>query len=331
MDMISVPGRQNGVALIIVLMIVALVTVMATEMAGRLQLQVKRASNIKDNNQAYWYAMGAEQFARKSIGDLIEVDPDVVNLEQPWSQEFTYPLAGGGIQAQLVDTQGCFNLNALREESKDPTVPTDNKVLNAFKDMLVKAEIGIDDYDAEKLTDSIADWLDEDSNLRQSGSEDADYQSLVHPYLAANNFMASKSELRLVNGIQQKWLEKLLPLVCIIPGSDLLRVNINTIEPENAAVLAGLSGMTLADAQSEISTRGEEGYEKIEDFFQQPAIAALEVGSKFPEWFDVKTNYFTLNIKTRYNDASFAMSTLFEVDEKTQEVRVIKREFGGVL
>jgi general secretion pathway protein K len=67
----SVAGKQKGVALIIVLMIVALVTVLATEMAGRLQLQVKRASNIKDNNQAYWYAMGAEQFARKSLSDLI--------------------------------------------------------------------------------------------------------------------------------------------------------------------------------------------------------------------------------------------------------------------
>ena len=75
----TIASKQKGVALIIVLMIVALVTVLATEMAGRLQLQVKRASNIKDNNQAYWYAMGAEQFARKSIGDLIELDSDIVN------------------------------------------------------------------------------------------------------------------------------------------------------------------------------------------------------------------------------------------------------------
>lgn len=324
-------AKNKGVALIIVLMIVALVTVLATEMAARLQLQVKRASNIKDNNQAYWYAMGAEQFARKSIGELIELDSEVVNLEQPWSQEVTYPLEGGGIQAQLVDMQGCFNLNALRDEPGKEEQPTGEKALTAFKDMLIKAEIDIDDYDAEKLAESIADWLDEDSNLRQSGAEDADYQSLVHPYLAANNFMASKSELRLVSGIDQAWLSAILPLVCIIPGSDLLRVNINTIAPENAALLAGLTGMTLADAQSQISTRGEEGYEAIDDFFQQPAIAALEVGSKFPEWFDVKTNYFKLNIKTRYNDASFAMSTLFEVDEKTQQVKVIRREFGGVL
>ena len=45
--------QQRGVALIIVLLIVALVSVLATQMGSRLQLQVKRASNIKDNNQAY--------------------------------------------------------------------------------------------------------------------------------------------------------------------------------------------------------------------------------------------------------------------------------------
>ena len=49
--------KQRGVALIIVFMIVALVVIIATDMGSRLQIQVKRASNIKDNNQAYWYAM----------------------------------------------------------------------------------------------------------------------------------------------------------------------------------------------------------------------------------------------------------------------------------
>ena len=109
--------KQQGVALIIVLLIVAIVSVLATEMGGRLQLQIKRASNIKDNNQAYWYAMGAEQYARKSIQKLMEEDGEVIHLEQPWNQEFIYPIEGGGIQAQLIDMQSCFNLNALKVDT----------------------------------------------------------------------------------------------------------------------------------------------------------------------------------------------------------------------
>ena len=46
--------KQRGAALLIVLMVVALVAILATEMGARLQLQVQRASNIKSSNQAYW-------------------------------------------------------------------------------------------------------------------------------------------------------------------------------------------------------------------------------------------------------------------------------------
>jgi general secretion pathway protein K len=94
--MMQIAHKQRGVALIIVLLIVAIVSVVATEMGSRLQLQVKRASNIKENNQAYWYAMGAEQYARKSINLLMKTDGDKIYLEQPWSQEFVYPIEGGG-------------------------------------------------------------------------------------------------------------------------------------------------------------------------------------------------------------------------------------------
>ena len=107
-------AKHKGVALIIVLLIVAIVSVLATEMGSRLQLQIKRASNIKENNQAYWYAMGAEQYARKSIKKLMQEDGDVIHVDQPWNQEFVYPIDGGGIQAQLFDMQSCYNLNALK-------------------------------------------------------------------------------------------------------------------------------------------------------------------------------------------------------------------------
>ena len=72
MNQLKNQRKQQGVALIIVLLIVAIVSVLATEMGSRLQLQIKRASNIKENNQAYWYAMGAEQYAQKSIKLLME-------------------------------------------------------------------------------------------------------------------------------------------------------------------------------------------------------------------------------------------------------------------
>ena len=45
----------------------------------------------------------------------------------------------------------------------------------------------------------------------------------------------------------------------------------------------------------------------------EPHILGLSDEQK--EWFDVTTEYFILHTKTSYNNATFAMSTVFKVGE----------------
>ncbi|MDU0353229.1 type II secretion system minor pseudopilin GspK [Paraglaciecola aquimarina] len=194
----SIARHQKGVALIIVLLIVAIVSVLATEMGTRLQLQIKRASNIKENNQAYWYAMGAEQFAQKSLSELYKSSSAVIHLEQPWNQEFTFPIEGG-IQAQLVDLQSCFNLNALGIANSGTGANTElAQRLNAFSQVMETIEPQIPSYEIDTVRESLADWLDTDSQSRSLGAEDSEYESLPFPYVAANDLMTHKSEMRLI-------------------------------------------------------------------------------------------------------------------------------------
>jgi general secretion pathway protein K len=343
-------NKQQGVALIIVLLIVAIVSVLATEMGSRLQIQIKRASNIKENNQAYWYAMGAEQYVRKSIKQLIDEDGEVIHLGQPWNQEFVYPIEGGGIQAQLVDMQSCFNLNALREpepatnNNLDNTNPTpinnDNKQnsasnngpkkparADAFERLLQNIEPQISSYNMEILRDSLIDWLDEDNNPQQLGAEDSEYESRQFPYIAANNYMVHESELRLINGVEVPWLKALLKLVCVLPNDSLFAINVNTVSEENAAVIAAATGLNLSDAKSVLGNRGSEGFETTVDFLNEPSIQALSMNDEQKDWFDVKTSHFILHTRTKYNDATFAMQTLFKVDS-SKNVTVIRREFS---
>ena len=322
----AVLSRQRGVALIIVLLIVALVTVLATQMGSRLQLQVKRASNIKDSNQAYWYAMGAEQFARKAIKELIDADEGVITLEQPWNEEFTYPLEGGGIQAQLIDAHSCFNVNALGQGRGDDGAV--REVNEAFSRLLTSANLEIDDYAAQTFRDSLADWIDADSDVRDYGAEDSEYESLVQPYIAANSEMVNKSELRLINGVDAKWINELMPLVCVLPGETKLSVNVNTITEDNAAVLSAVTGLSQSAATAQINSRGNKGYDKIEDFLEEQEIRNLELNDTRKSWLTVKSEHFILHTKTRYNDARFSMVTLFKVKDK--QVSVISREFGGI-
>jgi general secretion pathway protein K len=181
------------------------------------------------------------------------------------------------------------------------------------------------------VTDSLADWLDEDDNPNTYGAEDVDYESLANPYLAANAAMSSKTELRLVNGVSEgvknQWLAKLLPMVCVIPEQSL-SLNVNTLRADNAQILAALLGDDISSAQTIISNRPEEGFTNIEDFKNLPAVTALDLSPEQLQWFAITTKYFQLKTTARYNDAQFTLTTLFSLEDSA--VTVIRREFGGL-
>ncbi|CAA0287683.1 Type II secretion system protein K [Alteromonas infernus] len=329
----NAPGKQQGVALMIVLMIVALVAVLATEMGTRLQLQVQRTMNLKDNNQAYWYAMGAEAFARKSIQSLVEQSPEVISIDQPWAQEFSYPLENGGLTANLEDLQACFNLNAITSGSASNNANSASsnttEAMEAFHTMLLSLSVdGLDNYTADTLRDSLADWVDDDDNMRPYGAEDSEYESREFPYLAANGPLASKSELRIINGVSPEWLNALLPLVCVIPDYSELKINVNTLEEEDAPLLAGLTGLDIQQAASLLSSRPQNGWDDTNAFLSEPSIQALNLTSSRQDWFSVKTEYFMLHTKTQYNKATFKLSTVFHASADSG-VNVVNREFGG--
>lgn len=324
-DYIQQRNKQQGVALIIVLLIVAIVSVLATEMGSRLQLQIKRASNIKENNQAYWYAMGAEQYARKSIKTLMDEDGDTINLSQPWNQEFVYPIDGGGIQAQLVDMQSCFNLNALKVSTSSSS---NLDPAEAFERLLQNIDAEIPSYNIEILSDSLVDWLDEDDSPTNFGAEDSEYESREFPYTTANNYMVHKSELRLIHGVEPAWFLEVLKYVCVLPNDNLFLINVNTVSDENAAIIAAAADIDLADAKSALSSRGEDGFDNLQDFFAAPEIQAASLSSEQQAWFTVKTTHFILHTKTKYNDATFAMQSVFQVGNNN-EVKVIRREFSS--
>ncbi|GAA0343601.1 type II secretion system minor pseudopilin GspK [Bowmanella denitrificans] len=316
---------QRGVALVLVLMIVALVSVIATQMGSRLQLQAKRAGNLKDSNQAYWYAMSAEQYAQKALAEQMKNANGVINLNQPWAaSDIQFPLENGGIEAKLTDMQSCFNVNALQTSSNS------RPLADAFKRLLQSEEFEIPSYEVDVFRDSVLDWLDEDDNLSPYGAEDSDYEAMQPPYLPANGLMSSISELRMVNGANPKWLSKVLPLLCVIPGHTELKININTLDESAAPLLHALLGssISLQNVKDILSSRRPEGFESKEDFLNMPEITNLNLDDDQKAWFDVTTGYFLLQTRSRYNNASFAMSSLLKVGNDHQ-ASVIRREFGG--
>ncbi|WP_068546222.1 type II secretion system minor pseudopilin GspK [Thalassotalea crassostreae] len=128
-------AKQTGVALITVMLVVAFAVVIATKMSGSLMFQLQRAENINSNQQAYWYAMGAEAFAKTvlTLSFKEKDDKTVTHLGQPWaSGETSFPVELGEISGEISDSQSCFNLNSLI--NSDPSMLKSNNELDTGGD-----------------------------------------------------------------------------------------------------------------------------------------------------------------------------------------------------
>jgi general secretion pathway protein K len=103
-----------------VLLVVALVSVMAVTLSGRLQTTVLRTANFQQAEQAYWYWLSAEEIVRELLQREVSESDGVVHQQQMWYQQSKsdsiYPVDGGAIKGEIQDLHSCFNLNSLRVE-----------------------------------------------------------------------------------------------------------------------------------------------------------------------------------------------------------------------
>lgn len=360
--------KQQGVALITVMLIVAMCVVVASQMTGRLQMQMQRSTNVSFNQQAYWYALGAEAFTKRVLITAFETDADVTHLGQIWAQgETTYPVDFGDISGEIKDLQSCLNLNALRaplgrrnsnsndsnnnnlnnndsnneneNENEDDDVVNNQNRNNtqdtkvparlAFEVLIINLQLeGISQFEAESMADALTDWLDEDSQITGSGgAEDNDYASREFPYLAANNYLASVNELRVIEHFTPAIITELKPYVCVLPASDMHRININTISAEQPELLQALLDSTLDEAQDILSARGEEGFETLEEFYNIPEMTKLQGNDNKKDQFVVDSEYFKLKASASFNDSYFAYSSVMKITNN-KYIDVISRTIG---
>ena len=322
--------KQSGVALISVLLAVALCTILAAEILTEQSLQVQRAQNLFQRQQAYWYAMGSEQFVKGLISKTAEDDKGVFKLDQSWAKEgMKFPVDNGVIEGKVSDLNACFNLNSLYNKKLDKAARDKHK--KVFVKYLTLLDLTSDNSE-DDLANNLVDWLDADDYPVGAVGYDGDmYASLDFPYLAANSPMAAESELRLVYGFDTKLMAQLKNKFCVIPDSPEFKINVNTISSDHPELLAAMLNVDKSKAESIIAARPEEGFEKIEDFWALKEVSGLKnAGSLDKSQFTVNSKFFKLITNAQYNDLRFDLTSVLQLDEHNG-VHVIARRFGGTI
>jgi general secretion pathway protein K len=326
-------SKSRGVALITVMLVVALAAIIATQMLARLQFQVQRTTNISFNQQAYWYAMGAEAFAKRVLYTAFEDESNFTHLGQVWAQgETTYPVDYGEISGEITDLQACFNLNALREQKDDDSPVSNNKIHTriAFEELIVALDIeGVGEFEAEYMADALTDWLDADTSIVSAGgAEDNDYAAKEFPYLPANNYLASVNELRVIEHFTIPAINALKNYVCLIPNSHLHQININTLSSDKPELLQALLSISRNEAEEILSARNEEGFQNIDEFFNLPEVSKLKnITAEQKQQFVVDSEYFKLKATSNFNNSYFQLNSILQVAD-TNQISVISRTIG---
>lgn len=318
---------QQGLALVMVLFVISICIILATEISGLQSYQIHRAKNVFQRQQAFWYAMGSEHFAKTLLQQVAKNDKGVFNLEQPWAIEgMSFPVDNGLIEGRIVDMYSCFNLNGLyKPDATDEEIEYRKSAFVRYLESLdIESEVS-----AEDLTDNLYDWLDEDDYPTSAVGYDGDmYGTLDFPYLTGNSPLAHENELRVIYGFTPSVMAQLEQRFCVIPNNHELTLNVNTVKQEKPELLMALFNISRSEAQNIIAERPNDGYRDMGDFWESPKVATNKEMNKIEKsHFTVKSKFFKLITHAHYNDMKFALTSVIQL--KDNRTSVIARRFGG--
>jgi general secretion pathway protein K len=258
-------GRKEGMALVIVLLFIVLMTVIVVEYSYETQVEASFVENFQSDMYAYAAARSAIARGQGLLSDDILNPPEGTEgnfdgLEDAWALGIPLDRLNDGVyQCTISDEYGKIPLNAIfrnadplelengggssgETTSDDPKESTDSVVETPEPDeILVRAleaffvERGVED----SPVDRILDWIDSDDESRPNGAESDFYQQMDVPYGCKNGPMDSIEELLMIPGItpdvywgdpQQDQLP--LPELLTVHGHRRGKINVNTAERE---------------------------------------------------------------------------------------------------
>ena len=300
--------RDHGVALITAMLITALATLVAANLAWDNALDVRRTMVLLNNDQAVQVALGAESWVVGILQQDLQ-DSETDHLGEIWAIELPgFPIEGGDLTGTILDLQGRFNVNNLIDENGQ----IEDDSLERFRRLLRALEID------PRFAGIAADWIDSDLEASfPDGAEDSIYTGILPPYRSANQSLTSVSELAALEGMDRRTFNALRPHITALPG----RTNIN-VNTASAAVLQSLDeNMSSADVERLLSERESAGFADI-----QTAFSSL-VTPDVLNTLDETTSYFRLKVVVRIDTVRV---TLYSVLQRGPQgsVTPILRSFG---
>lgn len=300
----SLKIKQQGIALISALLIVALATVITVSITSDQSFAVQRSGFLLQRAQGLQLMLGLEDWAETFlIKDSKKSKTD--DLSENWATKIPIlPIENGYLSGYIEDEQAKINLNSLLNSAQ---------TLRRFTLLCQQLEVETD------FIPALLDWLDEDVDVRYPDGAEDDYYSGLTPlaYRTGNHLMGDVSELLLVKNMDYKDYQRLLPFITVLPEATSL--NVNTLSQEVFLAL----DKSLNDTHYEryFEERENAPYDSVKSMLEQLEINIEEEG------LDVKTAYFSLHGTVVQNDQQLSATTVIKRENKTTQT--VSRQIGN--
>ncbi len=274
----AVASDQRGFALLAVTLVLALLGVVATELAFSMRLQAAMVRSYKDAVLARHLAeAGIQQGIREVLSDAtvhgLDEDGQVVFYKVAQAGAAPQPLpklprshvqlGPGEFSYRITDEEARMNLNSGQRARLDRLLTL----------------LGVEKEQRDVITDSIDDWRDANDLRRMNGAESDYYLQLPVPYNARNSSLQDEAELLQIKGITPELYHGhddtpgLVDLVTV-RGRGLL-VNLNTAPK----LILQAGGLGDAEVDNILQSRAMNPYASVPVLYTTRPGIRFSVGS----------------------------------------------------
>jgi general secretion pathway protein K len=290
---------SSGMALVITLVVVALLTAVVVEFAYGVYISTNALHNWQTSQRLSLAAKSAARLGARLVTANASLYPYTYPGQMETAQKIPFEEIDGVILLRIEDENSKFNLNSL--VNPNGTLNTESSGPYAsFLRMLKALNLKPD------IADRLVDWIDPDAEPRLRDSEDS----------SKNGYLDSTDELLLIPGLERESYERLVPYVTIYgsaPGSPA-KININ-----GAAVPVLMSlGIDAESAQRIVR------YREATPFAHEEEIARVEGGQSLIGYISVKGTAFRVLATAQAGNIKRIIDSVIDISGNSRVVRYWK-------
>ncbi|MGN7907349.1 type II secretion system minor pseudopilin GspK [Enterobacter bugandensis] len=327
--------KQKGVALLVVLILLVMMSALAAKISQQFCRNLQKTHYQVSQQQLRW-AMQAQE---KVVKDRLQTDATgenkALNLDGDWHQPLETRGEDYTVVSQVEDAQDCFNVNNLLAAEKipqgqnAPAVPEKPRNEQIVEQILT--ESGISHTTAEEVYQQLVDYLDGDATTAKDGAESDAWAGVLPARQPANQMMRTIAEIKLLPAFPAAAYPKVSKLLCALPDT-ASKVDVNTLKPEQAALLAALfpGKLTEDDAVRLIDSRPETGWENMETFSKALEQTFPQLKDDLPqvaEFLSISSRYFRVNYTGNTDELTLRVVSQLQVNNEAGEIVTWQRRY----